>query len=209
MYSCAISAFFIFILILSRLRIVKILSSTSKLFRFFFSLLGSGLNRESKYLNIVYFLSRDFFFFFYFKFNDPRCWEQKKKNEYIYETAFYTFRIVFTRNIVETFCEKMKRIKSRFSVHRRHDLLHSEDVRASHDGSIKWTASPSILVRDWTFECISSNFSFSYYRETIVNVSTWKNANWQGIKFSQDHILGRSTSYMISRLNYFNFLKLN
>ena len=144
MYSCAISAFFIFILILSRLRIVKILSSTSKLFRFFFSLLGSSLNRESKYLNIVYFLSRDFFF--YFKFNDPRCWEQKKKNEYIYETAFYTFRIVFTRNIVETFCEKMKRIKSRFSVHRRHDLLHSEDVRASHDGSIKWTASLSILV---------------------------------------------------------------
>lgn len=92
----------------------------------------------------IFFLA--IFFFFYFKFNDPRCWEQKKKNEYIYETAFYTFRIVFTRNIVETFCEKMKRIKSRFSVHRRHDLLHSEDVRASHDGSIKWTASPSILV---------------------------------------------------------------
>lgn len=146
MYSCAISAFFIFILILSRLRIVKILSSTSKLFRFFFSLLGSGLNRESKYLNIVYFLSRDFFFFFILNLTILVVGNRKKKNEYIYETAFYTFRIVFTRNIVETFCEKMKRIKSRFSVHRRHDLLHSEDVRASHDGSIKWTASPSILV---------------------------------------------------------------
>lgn len=146
MYSCAISAFFIFILILSRLRIVKILSSTSKLFRFFFSLLGSSLNRESKYLNIVYFLSRDFFFFFILNLTILVVGNRKKKNEYIYETAFYTFRIVFTRNIVETFCEKMKRIKSRFSVHRRHDLLHSEDVRASHDGSIKWTASLSILV---------------------------------------------------------------
>lgn len=135
----------------------------------------------------IFFLAN--FFFFYFKFNDLRCWELrtllgkiKKKNEYIYETAFYTFRIVLRAMSSKHFV-KMKRIKSRFSVYRRHDLR-SEDVRASHDGSIKWTASPSILVRNWTFECISNNFSFPHYRETIVNVSTWKNANWQGIKFS-------------------------
>lgn len=209
MYSCAISAFFIFILILSRLRIVKILSSISKLFRFFFFVARFKFKQREQIFKYCVFSFSRFFFFFILNLTILVVGNRKKKNEYIYETAFYTFRIVFTRNIVETFCEKMKRIKSRFSVHRRHDLLHSEDVRASHDGSIKWTASPSILVRDWTFECISSNFSFSYYRETIVNVSTWKNANWQGIKFSQDHILGRSTSYMISRLNYFNFLKLN
>lgn len=73
--------------------------------------------------------------------------KKKKKNEYIYETAFYTFRIVLRAISSRHFVEKMKRIKSRFSVHRRHDLLHGEDVRASYDGSIKWTASPSILVR--------------------------------------------------------------
>lgn len=146
MYSCAISAFFIFILILSRLRIVKILSSISKLFRFFFFVARFKFKQREQIFKYCVFSFSRFFFFFILNLTILVVGNRKKKNEYIYETAFYTFRIVFTRNIVETFCEKMKRIKSRFSVHRRHDLLHSEDVRASHDGSIKWTASLSILV---------------------------------------------------------------
>lgn len=63
MYSCAISAFFIFILILSRLRIVKILSSTSKLFRFFFFVARFKFKqREQIFKYRVFSFSRFFFF---------------------------------------------------------------------------------------------------------------------------------------------------
>lgn len=111
MYSCAISAFFIFILILSRLRIVKILSSTSKLFRFFFSLLGSGLNRESKYLNIVYFLSRDFFFFFILNLTILVVGNRKKKTNIFTKLRFIRLELFLRAISSRHFARKWRELR--------------------------------------------------------------------------------------------------
>lgn len=111
MYSCAISAFFIFILILSRLRIVKILSSTSKLFRFFFSLLGSSLNRESKYLNIVYFLSRDFFFFFILNLTILVVGNRKKKTNIFTKLRFIRLELFLRAISSRHFARKWRELR--------------------------------------------------------------------------------------------------
>lgn len=99
MYSCAISAFFIFILILSRLRIVKILSSISKLFRFFFFVARFKFKQREQIFKYRVFSFSRFFFFFYFKFNDPRCWEQKKKKTNIFTKLRFIRLELFLRAI--------------------------------------------------------------------------------------------------------------